>query len=393
MEILSIRQERFNLINAPNTVRHLLSCVLVLVTTGLLHAQTEEFHGQASAWVMGNPQDPPTTMMGLRYIPDFLAERNLGDGLSANVELSLNGFATAAYSTAAPPLYDDDLKLYRAWFRIGTDRFETRVGLQKINFGSALLFRPLMWFDRIDPRDPLQLTDGVYAILARYYLQNNANIWLWGLYGNNGTKGWEQIPTLKNSFEYGGRAQSPLWTGEIGLTYHHRRADEISIPGEAAVIIPEDRIGLDGKWDIGIGLWFESALVRQETTVPQFVYQRLWTVGADYTFGVGNGLYTAMEYFKMENPAEPLSSADGLSFSGLSMNYPIGILDQVSAIVYRDWQNEQWYRIATWQRKYDDWSIYLLAFWNPENIRLYQSQGSGNAFAGKGLQVIVAFNH
>jgi len=54
--------------------------------------------------------------------------------------------------------------------------------LQKINFGSATLFRLLMWFDRIDPRDPLKLTDGVYGLLLRYYFHNNTNIWLWGLY-------------------------------------------------------------------------------------------------------------------------------------------------------------------------------------------------------------------
>ena len=57
-------------------------------------------------------------------------------------------------------------------------------GLQKINFGSATMLRPLMWFDQVDPRDPLQLTDGVWGVLGRYYFLNNANIWLWGLYGN-----------------------------------------------------------------------------------------------------------------------------------------------------------------------------------------------------------------
>jgi len=55
------------------------------------------------------------------------------------------------------------------WIRLSTKQFELRAGLQKINFGSATLLRPLMWFDKIDPRDPLQLTDGVYALLARYY--------------------------------------------------------------------------------------------------------------------------------------------------------------------------------------------------------------------------------
>jgi hypothetical protein len=347
--------------------------------------------------VVGNRQNPAGSQLGLRYIPDFLAERSLGSALDANLELSLNAFGTANYRKNRAASYDSDLKLYRAWFRISTDRFEARIGLQKINFGSALLFRPLMWFDRIDPRDPLQLTDGVYGLLARYTFQDNANIWLWALYGNNDTKGWELAPTEKRTVEYGGRAQSPLWNGEIGFTYHHRRVDPRLLLSLASDIkspnIPEDRLGLDGKWDIGIGVWFEGALIHEETAMPVTKYQRQWTVGGDYTFAVGNGLYVATEYSGMENPTEPLASANGLRFSGLSVSYPVGILDQASAILYRDWRNREWYRIATWQRKYDNWSFYLLGFWNPETIQIYRSQGQANAFAGKAFQIIVVFNH
>jgi hypothetical protein len=371
--------------------------VLAVLMAQTAQSQTEEFHGQASAWVLGNPGNSPATQVGLRYIPDFLAERPLGGGLDANMELSLNAFGTAKYTKNQPASYESDVKLYRAWFRISTDRFETRIGLQKINFGSALLFRPLMWFDRIDPRDPLQLTAGVYALLARYTFQENANIWLWGLYGNNDTKGWEVSPTEKKTIEYGGRVQSPLWTGEIGITYHHRRIglSPPLVPGFSTpnLNFPEERLGLDGKWDIGIGAWFEAALIHEETALPVMKYQRQWTVGGDYTFAVGNGLYVATEYFGMENPPEPFASADGLGFSGLSVSYPVGILDQVSAIVYRDWRNEQWYRIVNWQRKYDNWSLYLLGFWNPETIQIYRAQGGSNAFAGKGVQIIIVFNH
>ncbi|MCK7489842.1 MAG: ABC transporter ATP-binding protein [Anaerotruncus sp.] len=39
----------------------------------------------------------------------------------------------------------------------------------------------MMWFDTIDPRDPLQLTDGVYALLLRYYTRGNANFWAWAM--------------------------------------------------------------------------------------------------------------------------------------------------------------------------------------------------------------------
>jgi hypothetical protein len=254
-----------------------------------------------------------------------------------------------------------------------------------------------MWFDRIDPRDPLQLTDGVYAMLARYYFLNNANIWLWGLYDNNDTKGWELAPTEKKTLEYGGRTQLSLWTGEVAITYHHRRADLSSLifmTGDTSShIAPEDRLGLDGKWNIGIGAWFEAVLIRQENDLLRMRYQRQWTVGADYTFAVGNGLYVATEYFRSDNLSKPFASDDGTGFSALSLNYPVSIIDHVSAIIYRDWKNREWYRLITWQQTYDNWSFYILGFWNPENIQIYQNQAGANPFAGTGFQIMVVFNH
>ena len=65
-------------------------------------------------------------------------------------ELSMNGYASAQ----APDWQRLDgtsrLKPYRIWARYKTARFEARVGLQRINFGSATLLRPLMWFDSVD---------------------------------------------------------------------------------------------------------------------------------------------------------------------------------------------------------------------------------------------------
>ena len=360
-------------------------------------SQTGELHGQASGWISANHDTSPGSVGGLRYIPDILLENKISDQLDANVELSLNTFATARYAENEPPSYDEEIKPYRAWARISTEKFEVRVGLQKINFGSAMIFRPLMWFDRVDPRDPLQLTDGVYAMLARYTFLNNANIWLWGLYGNDDTKGWELAPTEKKTSEYGGRVQSPLWTGELGVTYHHRRADLsslIPVPMDtSSFIAPEDRLGLDGKWDVGIGLWFESVVIHQESNFLQMRYQRQWTVGADYTFAVGNGLYAATEYFRSDNPREPFASSEGRGFSALSLNYPVGVVDQVSAMFYRDWNNHEWYRLMTWQRTYDNWSFYLIGFWDPKNIQLYANQTGANPFAGTGLQIMIVFNH
>jgi len=76
-------------------------------------------------------------------------------------------------------------KLYRGWLRYSTSQTELRIGLQKINFGPAQILRSLQWFDNINPYVPTKTTEGVKAVLGRYYFINNANIWLWGIWGDS----------------------------------------------------------------------------------------------------------------------------------------------------------------------------------------------------------------
>ncbi|MFZ1978939.1 MAG: hypothetical protein WAV76_13385, partial [Bacteroidota bacterium] len=341
--------------------------------------QTASFDGQASGWITFTPDNSLVSQTGLRYIPELTLEQKFHDDLSAEMDLSLNDYNTESFSKSQRPEYDGEIKPYRASLRLASDEFELRAGLQKISFGTATLFRPLMWFDKVDPRDPLQLTDGVYGLLARYYFLTNANIWLWGLYGNDDTKGWEIAPTQKKSIEFGGRVQAQIWNGEAGLSYHYREADLSNVTGIPADTeghsVPENRLGLDGKWDIGIGIWFESVIIHEQTEIPGMTYQRQWTLGADYTFDIGNGLTALSEYFRDEHPTSVFGQVNGLGFSGLSLTYPLGTLDRISAILYRDWTDHEWYRLLTLQRTYDNWIIYLLGFWNPNIIQLYQTQG------------------
>ncbi len=354
--------------------------------------QTFSLSGQASGWTSLLPGNSPVSRTGLRYLPDLTIGTKLANGCAADAELSLNGDAGQSLGENQHPEFEAHLKLYRASVRIASDEFEVRGGLQKISFGPATLFRSLMWFDRVDPRDPLQLTDGVYGLLARYYFLNNANIWAWGLYGNNDPRGWDIAPTVDRSVEYGGRIQTPLGTGETGLSFHHRRVNYAPL-GDDESSLPEDRIALDGKWNIGIGAWFEAVLTRTRARSFGTTDQHLLTLGADYTFDLGDGLTVLTEYFRYDSPPLHIGPGGDREFSALSLTYPLGLLDRVSAIVYHDWSANDWYRIVTWQRTYDSWVIYLLGFWNPQQIQLYRTQESTGAFAGTGVQLMLVFNH
>jgi hypothetical protein len=156
---------------------------------------------------------------------------------------------------------------------------------------------------------------------------------------------------------------------------------------------PEERLALDGKWDIGPGVWFEAVVTRRTDSPVLPEYGRQWTLGADYTFATGNGIYAAAEYFRTDNSLTPVGSGAGGGFSALTLAYPLGIADRISAILYRDWAGNRWYNLATWQRALDNWTLYLLGFWNPDTAQIFQGEAGAASFAGAGFQVMVIFNH
>ncbi|MFT5698510.1 MAG: hypothetical protein ACI8ZB_001365 [Desulforhopalus sp.] len=357
-------------------------------------AQEANIAGQLSGWLTVTDDE---SQLGLRYIPELSLSQQLSPAYEISGEFAAN---LRWWSDYADWDYTDDtltVDPYRLWMRFAAPQYEIRAGLQKISFGSATLLRPLMWFDTLDPRDPLQLTEGVYGLLGRYFFQNNANIWLWALTGNDDQKGWELLPTDKWSIEYGGRIQLPSFTGEIGFSYDHRTADSSTVPAYTAEpatdTFTEDRFALDGKWDVGVGLWFESALMRQDLETLELAYQRLVTIGMDYTFSLGNGLHLLAEHFDSTMAEHAFDAGENYTISAFSADYPVGILDTLMSIVYYNWQDEAWSSFLSWQRSYDQWSLNVNFFSNPDEPLLDRDNSLTSGFAGRGVQCLLVFNH
>jgi len=372
-------------------------CTAVFLWNVSAFSQTFRLQGQLSGWAIVTLDQSSMTQGGLRYIPGLSIGKEIKKKYTLDAEFSANIYASGLSHSFNDVETEGRIKPYRMWLRFSIPQFEARLGLQKINFGSATLLRPLMWFDRMDPRDPLQLTDGVYGFLVRYYFLNNTNVWLWGLYGNSKTKGWEMIPSDDRTMEYGGRIQWPLFTGEMAFTVHHRRMnlekgilEHIPLGKGTA---PENRFGVDGKWDVGVGVWFEGTLIQQDAEAIPFPYIRSVNIGADYTFGLRNGLHFLAEHFFIQAATKPFGSGEGYTFSAVSLNYPFGLLDNATAMLYYDWKSHDWYRFMSWQRMYDRWSIYTIAFWNPDYFQIYQNVTGTNIFAGKGFQCMIVINH
>ena len=368
-----------------------ISIALVIGLSNILFSVEIDLKQQFSSWLSLNDDKPSTPRFGLRYQPTLSLAKVLGTKWNLDSELSLDMYASGSAADWRSLDFAGASKPYRLWLRLSSSRFEARLGLQKINFGSATIFRPLMWFDRIDPRDPLQISAGVYGLLLRYYFKNNANVWLWGLFGNPDTKGWETQPTADDIPEFGGRFQAPLFSGEAGLTLHHRRLN----PGNDAesIRINEDRFALDGKWDLGIGLWAEAAFVHQDDPAAIYSWQQSIAIGFDYTFKLGNGLYLLAEQFFSQGATSLLGRGeDGISFSALLARYPLGLLDNLGAVIYFDWRHNQMYSFASWQRTYDHWQFHINLFWNPRQAQIVQIQSRNNTFGGKGFQLMAVWN-
>jgi hypothetical protein len=373
---------------------------LLLMSHCLLgHSQTDStsVNGQITSWAGNNFIEPAQSFFGGRFLPELYYGRFFSKGLKLDAQLSpiinLNYISTKNTF----PEFFSNIQPYRVSFRLYSEQWEIRTGLQKISFGSATLLRPLMWFDATDPRDPLKVTQGVYGTLARYYFLNNVNIWAWGLWGNRVKRGWDLTSTSINAPEFGGRLQLPLLSGEAGLSYHHRKAENLNISQALSTdtlgFHSENKIGIDGKWTLVAGLWFEYVFKYNSfKTSSLFTREHYLTLGADYTFGIGNGINLLIEHLIYKGPESGSSPNTTLNITASSLSYPLGLMNRISAMVYRSWSTKSWHSVLNLQRQYDNLSIYAMVFMNPDSSYLFPGVEGRTLFAGKGVTLMLSYN-
>ena len=367
----------------------------LLIFTQVVFGQAKlEFDGQLSAYGNYSPNNNLEIFIGGRYLPELNLKLPLEKQQDFDFQLAANIYGAYAFHPFDSSWSDGNIKAYRGWGRFTTEQFELRVGLQKIDFGAAMILRPLQWFDEIDPRDPLKFTNGVYAALARYYFLNNANIWIWGLYGNENPRGFELLKSQEKIPEFGGRFQYPIPRGEIALTYHHRVADSSGFGFlTSAEEIPENRFGLDGKWDVEIGLWFEAAYIQKQKGVGLLTHQTFTTLGADYTFGLGNGLNVVIEHL--------IGALDqnAFEFSYIShstaaiLNYPLSMYDNISIIQSFNWDRQTYSFFLNYQHQFKHFTGYIMAYYNPDVQQTIIENNFENTFTGPGLRLMLVYNH
>ena len=80
-------------------------------------------------------------------------------------------------------------------------------------------------------------------------------------------------------------------------------------------------------------------------------------------------------------------------FGGVSINYPLTIIHNLSAIVFLDASNKELYRFINWSMAFDKWSFFTMAFWNPDRYLLPGFEQEANIFSGAGFQFMAVFNY
>lgn len=394
---------------------HALFLLLLLVTGFGLKAQPAsdtlltapriayQFSGQLAGWGGIQHSSSSGWMAGGRFVPSFSGKMTSGGKAAWDMETSLNINGSGVWMHDSLPMYIGKVKPYRVWVRYSTPQFELRAGLQKMNFGAAKLLRPLMWFDGMDVRDPLQLTDGVYGLLSRYYFTSNSTLWAWVLSGNHRPKGYEWAGTARWKPEMGGRLQLPLGPGEVGVNYHFREVDPRAtlLPATTPVhstSLSENRIGFDGKWDIGVGLWVEGSLTALEKDPQAALPYRtdMLNLGMDYTIPMGNGVGFTLEYFRFHTGNRFFREGMSANVMATMVTYPLSLIDNVSMMVFclPSPGGVFWMNYLTWSRTYDQLSVYLIGFLNPEDVSLpvLSSQAGSTVFTGRGLQLMLSYN-
>ena len=353
-----------------------------------------QIRGQLSGIASYSPENRMDLFIGGRYIPELNYEVTLDSFRSFDFNAAAYTSGSVLFHPGDTAAYTTVISPYRLWGRYTNKRLEVRVGLQKIDFGSAALIRPLQWFNRIDPRDPLQLTNGVYGVLGRYYFLNNANIWLWSLYGNEDPRGFDLLGSNTDIPEFGGRVQVPVPSGELAFSYNHRTASSIGNQFLPEIEqIPEDKFGLDGKFDLIAGVWFEASYSKKNKDLGSFTHQTMINLGSDYTFGLGNGIHIMAEHLIAAFDQEAFAFQNPVQVSALTMSYPLSFFDNVSAIFYQSWLGNDFTFFVNYEHQFRWFSSYVMLYYNPSTQQGIQQNELVNNFSGPGCRIMLVYNH
>ncbi len=363
--------------------------VIVFLILLAANVQGAPFLGELSLSAAANGAAKSDIAMITRYLPALEYQSTLAESWDYDVEVRWQLQWGGQVDTLDNSGIITDP--YRVALNLQSANSEYVIGLQKINFGPARLLRPLMWFDSINPTDPLALTSGVTGISAKFHYDFGWSSQAW-LFLPGDPIGWEGFPDQDGTFETGGRISMPNNMGQLGISTHWRIADASSISPDDPDLY-EGRIGVDGFWDVGIGLWVESVYKNQQLSDSPFMQQLQTTIGGDYTFWVGNGVLLITEHMLINIWDSPVIDDTNRLISTVMTSYSPTMFDQLSLMLFMDWETNTPLAYMSWGQTYDSFRFTLGAFYTDVDDPQDSNTGLSSNFSGKGIQLIVAYNH
>ena len=124
-----------------------------------------------------------------------------------------------------------------------------------------------------------------------------------------------------------------------------------------------------------------------------YEWTKMIALGMDYTFDLGNGLYTRVEHMATVISEDPFGWDEDEHVSAFSLSYPLGTIDTLSAIGYYSWDQKQYAQYIQWQRTYDHLELNLGLFYYPESSETGALLSHSTASRGCGMQFMMIFNH
>jgi len=349
-------------------VKKLLLLLWILILIFILAAQesgisvTNSFTSQSQVFFA---PELPDAEAALSWKPELFAEYFPLPRLRLSAELSMDNSLRMVFDGEGSS-QELDFEPYRAWGGISYRSTELKAGLQHIRMGVAQIHRPLQWFDTLVPGSMLRESEGVKAITLTHFFPN-PDLRLWAMPAKDEAKGAELLASRDGTWEFGGRMGwiNPL--GETGLSYHHREVEDF-YSGEG---VAEHRLGLDQRVDGFMGGWLEVAYTAQDEAILALTpmgYQELpknrmsLTLGGDYTFDIGNGLYVLMEQNVQLQGPNAVQYDETRFYGAFLMNYPLGVLDGLHFLASYEYKEQRGIASVSWRRAYDylSWDLSLI---------------------------------
>ncbi len=351
-------------------------------------------NGLISGWTAAVEANPSCFAVGGRYLPRLWIISDLGtvSELSFRFDGSWESWGQALFSRGSRSVWQGKSRLFRCEAALLGSQWDIHLGQQKLNFGSAVLLRPLRWFDNLDIRDPLQLTSGVWALVGRYVFLNNVNLRGWLMAGDTSHLAGSVAPAFNRGPEWGGRAQIPWKSGEWALTWHKRRVE--TVEESTHFLLDEYRGAIDAKWDWILGWWIEAmAAYQSQTGLTARQWYSAATFGLDYTFAWGEGLRLTGEMMLLKNSVSFWRRGTGNLLGALMADYPLNLLDRARAVVWIERRTGQCSYSIDWERLYDRWRFSTILIRNPHSSDVFHGQSGLFQHTGWAFQFMFSYNY